>query len=36
MKLPKYQHAALTAAGWVYTKIGHTSYASATWGAKKI
>jgi hypothetical protein len=36
MTLPKYQHAALTEAGWIYTKIGHTSYASTTWGAKKL
>lgn len=34
--LPKYKHDALTINGWVYTRIGHTSYKSATWGAKKL
>jgi hypothetical protein len=35
MALPKYQLAALSAAGWVIKKIGHTSYQSATWGARR-
>lgn len=35
MALPKYQREALAAAGWAFVKIGHTTYESATWGAKK-
>jgi len=34
--LPKYIHNALISAGLDYIKIGHTSYESATWGAKVV
>ena len=34
-ELPKYQENALKSAGWQFVKIGHTSYKSTTWCAKK-
>lgn len=34
--LPRYKREAIAAAGWEHVKIGHTSYKSKTWGARRI
>lgn len=36
MSLPKYIRTDIKKAGFEFTKIGHTSYESSTWGARRI